>query len=193
MLFARLASLTLIVIMMLTFVDVIGRTFFGRALVGTVESVELLMGMLVFSGLAYTELQRKHIVVETFQSLLPGKLHRLSNLINLLLAISVTGLLAWQLCIKTLEIFEDQEYTQILEIPYWPTAIIMSIGLILFLLTLILRLLHPHKGDGGYFDAQSADANKGDGGYFDARKEDSRKEDAPNGDGAHFGENRDNT
>ena len=188
MLFARLASLTLIVIMMLTFVDVIGRTFFGRALVGTVESVELLMGMLVFSGLAYTELQRKHIVVETFQSLLPGKLHRLSNLINLLLAISVTGLLAWQLCIKTLEIFEDQEYTQILEIPYWPTAIIMSIGLILFLLTLILRLLHPHKGDGGYFDARkedprNEDAPNGDGAHFDPQK----------GDGAHFGENRDNT
>jgi len=127
--------------MVLTFVDVIGRTFFGRALVGTVESVELLMGVLVFSGLAITEIHRKHIVIETFQNLLPGGLHRVSRVINYLLAVAITALLTKQLLIKTWEIFEEQEYTQILHIPYWPTAIIMSIGMVLFLLTLILRLV----------------------------------------------------
>ena len=139
-LFAWLASETLVSIMVLTFIDVIGRTFFGRALVGTVESVELLMGVLVFSGLALTEVQRKHIVVETFQSLLPRPLHRVSVLVNLLLAVAVAGLLTRQLIIKTVEVFEEQEYTQILEIPYWPTAVLMSAGLVLFLAVLILRL-----------------------------------------------------
>ncbi len=139
--FGWLASATLVVIMATTFVDVIGRTFAGRSLVGTVESVELLMGILVFSGLALTEVNRRHIVVETFQTLFPRPLKRLSVLVNLTLAVVLTALLARQLIVKAIEIFEEQEHTQILEIPYWPTAFIMSAGIVLFLIVLLLRFV----------------------------------------------------
>ena len=139
--FGWLASATLIVIMATTFVDVIGRTFVGRSLVGTVESVELLMGILVFSGLALTEVNRRHIVVETFQALFPRPLKRLSILVNLVLAVVLTTLLTRQLIVKAIEIFKEQEHTQILEIPYWPTAFIMSAGIVLFLIVLLLRLV----------------------------------------------------
>lgn len=140
-LLAWFASAILVLIMALTFIDVVGRNFFGRALIGTVESIELLMGILVFSGLALTELQRKHIVIETFQNLLPQGIKRLSIIINLALAAAIAGLLLRQLSIKTLEIFEEQEHTQILEIPYWPTAILMSVGMLLFVLVLLLRFI----------------------------------------------------
>jgi len=139
--FGWLASVTLVVIMATTFIDVIGRTFAGRSLVGTVESIELLMGILVFSGLALTEVNRRHIVVETFQALFPRPIRQLSTLINLTLAVVITALLARQLIIKAIEIFEEQEHTQILEIPYWPTAFIMSAGIVLFLIVLLLRLV----------------------------------------------------
>jgi len=139
--FGWLASVTLVVIMATTFVDVIGRTFFGRSLVGTVESVELLMGILVFSALALTEVNRRHIVVETFQALFPRPVKRLSVLINLTLAVALTALLARQLIVKAIEIFEEQEHTQILEFSYWPTAYIMSAGIVLFLIVLLLRLV----------------------------------------------------
>jgi len=140
-LFAWFASAVLILIMSLTFVDVIGRTLFGRSFVGTVESVELLMGVLVFSGLALTEVNRRHVFVETFQQLLPNPLQRSSRVLNLLLALAVTAILAWQLILKTLEHIGDQEYTQILEIPYWPSAVLMSLGMLLFLLVLLLHLI----------------------------------------------------
>lgn len=140
-LLAWFASATLVLIMALTFVDVVGRNFFGRALIGTVESVELLMGILVFSGLALTEIQRKHIVIETFQGLLNNSLKRMSVFVNLILAVGIAALLMRQLVIKTIEIFEEQEHTQILEIPYWPTAVVMSVGMILFVLVLMLRLV----------------------------------------------------
>ena len=61
-------------------------------------------------------------------------------LLNLLLAIGITALLLRQLIIKTSEIIQEREYTQILEIPYWPTAIFMTVGMTLFLLVLLLRL-----------------------------------------------------
>ncbi|MCY4551105.1 MAG: TRAP transporter small permease [Defluviicoccus sp.] len=143
---ARFAAMVLAGIMALTFLDVVGRTFFGRALVGTVESVELMMGILVFCGLAITEINRRHIVVETFQNLFPGPARRLSEIVNSGLAVAVTGLLAWRLLVKTGEIIDEQEYTQIWELPFWPTAIVMCVGICLFLLALVARLIEDLRG-----------------------------------------------
>ena len=145
---ARFAALVLAGIMVMTFLDVVGRTFFGRALVGTVESVELLLGILVFCGLAITEINRRHIVVETFQNLFPRPARRLSEIVNSLLAVVVTGFLAWRLLVKTGEIIDEQEYTQIWELPFWPTAVIMCVGICLFLLALIARLIEDLRGSG---------------------------------------------
>ena len=145
---ARFAALVLAAIMALTFVDVVGRTFFGRALVGTVESVELMMGMLVFCGLAITEINRRHIVVETFQNLFSRRARRLSAIVNSLLAVAVTGFLAWRLLVKAGEILEEREYTQIWELPFWPTAVIMCVGICLFLAALTVRLVGELRGPG---------------------------------------------
>ena len=145
---ARFAALVLAGIMVLTFLDVLGRTFFGRALVGTVESVELMMGILVFCGLAITEVNRRHIVVETFQNLFPRPARRVSEIVNSVLAVTVTGLLAWRLLVKTGEIVEEREYTQIWELPFWPTAIVMCLGIGLFLLALVARLIADLCGSG---------------------------------------------
>ena len=151
-LLAWFAAATLVAIMTMTFLDVVGRNFFGRSLIGTVETVQLMMGVLVFSGLAVTELNRRHIVVETFQSLFPKPVRRVSVIVNSLLAVGVSGLLLNQLFIKTLNVFDEKEFTMILKLPYWPASILMLIGFALFFLLLILRLIrevmghedHPH-------------------------------------------------
>ncbi len=143
---AWLAAATLVAIMTMTFVDVVGRNFFGRSLVGTVESVKLMMGVLVFSGLAITELNRRHIVVETFQGLFPKPIKRASMIVNSLLAVGVTWLLLTQLYTKTLDVVSEREFTMILELPYWPTAILMLIGLAMFFLLLAVRLVKEILG-----------------------------------------------
>lgn len=140
-LLAWFAAMTLVAIMTMTFVDVIGRNFFGRSLIGTVETVSLMMGVLVFSGLAVTELNRRHIVVETFQGLFPRPIRRLSMIVNSVLAVGVAGLLLSQLYAKTLDVISEQEFTMILKLPYWPAAILMLIGFALFFLLLVLRLI----------------------------------------------------
>ena len=149
---AWFAAVTLVAIMTMTFVDVIGRNFLGRSLIGTVETVSLMMGVMVFSGLAVTELNRGHIVVETFQGLFPKPLKRTSMIVNSLLAVGVAGLLLNQLFTKTLDVLAEQEFTMILKLPYWPAAILMLIGFAVFFLLLVLRLIrdvigpqdHPH-------------------------------------------------
>lgn len=130
----------------MTFVDVIGRNFLGRSLIGTVETVSLMMGVLVFSGLAVTELNRSHIVVETFQGLFPRLLKRSSMIVNSLLAVGVAGLLLNQLFTKTVDVMAEQEFTMILKLPYWPAAILMLIGFAVFFVLLVLRLIRDVIG-----------------------------------------------
>jgi TRAP-type C4-dicarboxylate transport system permease small subunit len=126
--------------MLLTFLDVTGRTLFGRALTGTVESVTLLMGVLVFSGLAYTEMSNKHVVVDVLQALFSRPIKRLSHVINLAIGVFITGIMTWRLGLSAISIFEEAETTMIWGLPYWPVAIVMVIGLTLFLVVLILKL-----------------------------------------------------
>lgn len=143
---AWFAALTLVAIMVMTFVDVIGRNFLGRSLIGTVETVSLMMSVLVFSGLAVTELNRGHIVVETFQSVFPRPLKRTSKVVNSLLAVGVASLLLNQLFTKTMDVLTEQEFTMILKLPYWPAAILMLIGFAVFFALLVLRLIRDVTG-----------------------------------------------
>ena len=139
-LFAWFACFVLVAILAITFFDVVGRTLFGRALVGAVETIELLMGVLVFFGLALTELHRRHVNVETFQNLFPKPIFRLSTIINCFIAVVVVGLMSWRLIIKALETWEEQEFTQVWHLPFWPSAFLMTLGLLLFLLVLLVHL-----------------------------------------------------
>jgi len=148
-----LAAALLVAIMALTFVDVIGRNLFGRSVLGTVETVSLMMGALVFSGLAITELHRRHIVVETFQGIFPKPIRRVSVIVNSLLAVGVCGLLLEQLFVKTVNVFQEGEFTMILKLPYWPASIVMLVGLALFFLLLVLRLVREITGREGPIDA----------------------------------------
>ena len=138
-------ALVLVVIMLMTFADVIGRTFFKRSLIGTVETVTLLMGILVFFGLAWTEVVRRHVVVDTFYSMAPGRLRRVLTLLNALVAFVVASLLCWRLLIMTRGIIEDGEFTQIWQLPFWPTAVLESVGMLVFLAVLGWRVVEAFR------------------------------------------------
>ncbi|WP_299023505.1 TRAP transporter small permease [uncultured Sulfitobacter sp.] len=148
-----LAAVLLAAIMGLTFVDVIGRNFLGRSVLGTVETVSLMMGALVFCGLAVTELHRRHIVVETFQGIFPKPVRRISVIANSALAVGVSWLLLEQLFVKTVSVFTEGEFTMILKLPYWPASILMLVGLALFFVLLVLRLIREITGQEGPIDA----------------------------------------
>ena len=138
-LFAWLGAAVLVAIMLLTFADVVGRTFFSRALVGTVETITLLMGVLVFFGLGWTEVANRHIRVDTFVDLAPSAIKRVITVITSLLSLFVATALMWRLLVQTLDQILAGETTQIWSIPFWPTAVAMSVGMTLFVAALAWR------------------------------------------------------
>ena len=133
--------IALVIMMVLTFLDVTGRTLFGRALTGTVETTTLLMGILVFTGLARTEHTNRHVKVDVLHSLLPNTAGRITDVVNLAAAFFVCGVLTWRLTLSAINIFSEQETTMIWSLPYWPVAMVMVVGLMVFLVTLLMQLL----------------------------------------------------
>ena len=140
-LLAMVGLAALVVMMALTFLDVTGRTLFGRALTGTVETITLLMGVVVFCGLAKTEISNRHVVVDVLHNLFPRPVNRFVTTLNLVLAVFITSVMTWRLTLAAITIFEEQETTMIWSLPYWPVAIVMVIGMVLFLAILILKLM----------------------------------------------------
>ena len=68
---AVIAGIALLAMMLLTFVDVIGRYGLNNSIFGTAEYVELLMTVAIFAGLALVTASDNHIKVELFERFPP--------------------------------------------------------------------------------------------------------------------------
>lgn len=86
---AWLAGGALFAMMVLTFVDVLGRKFFDASITGSLEITELLMLVMIFAGLPLASLAGEHVVFDLLDRALPRAVrhlqHRLSNAICALL------------------------------------------------------------------------------------------------------------
>jgi TRAP-type C4-dicarboxylate transport system permease small subunit len=65
---AGFACVVLVGVMMITFVDVVGRYFFNAPITFAVELIQLGVGLLVLFGLALTTLERGHIAVDILET-----------------------------------------------------------------------------------------------------------------------------
>ncbi|OSP55604.1 TRAP transporter small permease [Pseudoruegeria sp. SK021] len=69
-----LASLVLAGMMLLTFVDVVGRYVFGAPIFGATEMISTMLALVIFLGLGLANAQDKHVVVE----LVDGRVRQLA-------------------------------------------------------------------------------------------------------------------
>lgn len=64
----RAGAAALAIMMLLTFFNVAGRKLLNSPVVGAVEMTELLMGLIVFLGIAHTTHSRGHVTVDIITS-----------------------------------------------------------------------------------------------------------------------------
>ena len=123
---ALFSGACLLVIMLIMFVDVIGRYLFGMPLTFSVELVELLMGCVITFSLAYTTIVRGHIQVDILNQFI-GQMPKQVLLILTDFATMCFLLAAsWQLLRKAKSNMSDGSYTQILEWSAHPWLYLMS-------------------------------------------------------------------
>jgi TRAP-type transport system small permease protein len=123
------ASVILLAMMLLTFVDVVARYIFSRPVRGAFEVTELMLLVLIFAGLPLVSFTDEHALMDFIDRLLPSGAQRaLEGLVQGVCA-AIMFLLAWQVWIKADRIWAYRDATDVLRIVYGPFVYFMAVSI----------------------------------------------------------------
>lgn len=116
------ASVLLFAMMLVTFVDVIGRYFFGHSLNGAYELTEVLLGLIVFAGLPIVTWRGEHVTVDLLTMRLRAVARAVLARVAAVVTALVLGVLAWRLGVTAGDLLGYGDATVFLGIPLGPVA-----------------------------------------------------------------------
>ena len=138
---ARIAALTLALLCLTTFVDVIARYFFNAPLTFTVEATELAMGLIVYLGVGLATHDNEHVSADVVTLRLSDRLRTLVALVTNGLALVFLAVMVWRLWLRATELLAEGDVTQIMLVPLWPVAFAMAFGGVFFVTSTFLHIL----------------------------------------------------
>jgi len=136
-----IAGASLFAMMLLTFVDVIGRYGFHKSIFGAAEIIEQLMMLTVFAGLAFITAKNEHITVTLMEVLIERTIPGLQRWVSIAVSIGCTLLIAWQMCAHAIDLLRSGKRTAVLDLPQWhlpmSAAILSLIGFGLLVIAVV--------------------------------------------------------
>ena len=127
--------------MLLTTGDVISRYFINYPIPGTFELVEFMLSIVIFFGLAYTAVQKGHIIVDLLFLLLPGRVRLVVAVITVLLSIALFIVALIGVIQLIIMHIQTHAVSSVLEIPVYPFTIAIAFGIALLCLVLFTEML----------------------------------------------------
>jgi TRAP-type C4-dicarboxylate transport system permease small subunit len=131
----------LVGMMFLTVVDVIGRKFFDTPVTGSYELTELLLALIVFFSVGYTQIQKGHIAMEALVSRFSPRAQAITDSIVYLISIGLGSVLTWQLLAHAKRTLIGKHVTGVLDLPLYPFLIAAAFGCLLYSLVLLVDFL----------------------------------------------------
>lgn len=128
------AGVLLVSTMLLTVANVIGRRFFSQPIPGAIELTEVSMALIVYLGFAHAQDMGDHIAVDIVYLKLPEMIRPALNAIGALLSAAVAGMLAWQLYLFAVRMYDGGYTTSVLRVPLHLVAFTCSLGALMFTL-----------------------------------------------------------
>lgn len=121
------AAVILFCLMMLTFVDVVGRDGFNTPFPGGFEITELMMAALIFTALPIVSWREEHVVIDLLDPLIPKTAARWRQVgVNLISTVAM-GMLTWQTWETAVQLNAYDETTEYLQIPVAPIIFLISV------------------------------------------------------------------
>ena len=134
-----IGALALLLLGLVVAGEVVSRAF-GYAVVGGVEVSEVLLAVLVFTAIAYTQVADGHVAMEAFVNLMPESYRRLAHAGSLVVCTAVAALLAYGAGMEAVRSYVEKEFQfGTTHFPLWPTKSIVAIGLALLAIELLLQ------------------------------------------------------
>jgi TRAP-type C4-dicarboxylate transport system permease small subunit len=128
----------MLVMMMLTFVDVVGRYVFTAPVFGAAEMIQFLLAMTIFGGLCLVNARDEHITVELFEPLLDRRFPVARRIIVQLFSVGVMAIIAYQLYEFAQDVWKIGSRTVVLE---WPFAVVAFTVAGLSVVSLVAQIL----------------------------------------------------
>ncbi len=122
-----LAASVLMLLMIITFIDVLGRYLFSAPLPGAFELTEIMMAMLIFAGLPLVSRANQHVTVNLIVGILSPIILHLQRMITQAIMAVVLAVMAWRMWIKAEEMLEQGDETAYLLLPIAPVAFFMTL------------------------------------------------------------------
>ena len=133
------ASAILMAMMLLTFVDVVGRYVFNHPVRGGFELTELGLLVLIFAGLPLVSRADEHVTMDFIDRLLGSRRSVLLERAVHALCAAIFVFAAWLVWLKANRIWEYRDATDVLRIVYGPFVYFMAVMIAL------TGLIHLYK------------------------------------------------
>ena len=137
-----LVSGLLFLMMMITFIDVLGRYIFNKPIFGAAEMIQFLLAATVFAGLVLACHRNSHISVELFAPKIHARIPRLHDVIVSVFSIGGLLVITVELARIAQHALEIGRTTIVLE---WPVALIAVPATLLCLLASIVNILWLYR------------------------------------------------
>ncbi len=129
----------LMLMMLLTSADVCGRYFFNRPLLGAYDLTQLMMVVMVFFCIAYTQVKKGHVGITIIVDRLSEKNQAVIESVGYFLGLVLFSILAWQNIVKANLMRMGGATTASIEIPTYPFFLVIAFGSLLMCLVLLLE------------------------------------------------------
>jgi TRAP-type C4-dicarboxylate transport system permease small subunit len=143
--------------MMFVGAEVLMRYAFNAPIPGHLEGAELLVPIIVFLGLSYTQSMHGHVGMDLVLDSMSDRLRRYATMATLLISIFICAVLAWFSAQHAWQLWIYDDVT--MSPPYfktWPTGAAVALGYLLISLRMYLQVLHLY--DPGRFPANEPEA-----------------------------------
>lgn len=141
LLFANIAAVVLLALVLLTCVDVVGRYFFSNPVTGAVELVRICMAGIIFFSFPLMFLRNDHIIVDLISIFRRGWLGWIVATLTLIVIVYVAYRVGDRTFDYAVRAFEDEDVTEYLAIPRWPIVGFISLSIFTAAVMAALRLL----------------------------------------------------
>jgi TRAP-type transport system small permease protein len=143
------AGALIVVTMLLTVGNVLGRWLFARPIAGTVELTELAMLGIVYLGFAYAQHEDDHISVDLLYGRLGHTGRALVDAFASFVAAVVLALIAWRLWAYGGTLLASNRTTAARSISLYPFVYVAIVGAVAYLLAVLATTLERVRDDGG--------------------------------------------
>jgi TRAP-type C4-dicarboxylate transport system permease small subunit len=137
---ALISALCIFGLMLVGVWQVLARKLFNAPIYGYIDIVEIAMTTFAFIAISYTERLGGHVRMEIIASRMRGRLLWLSEVIGVLIGLFVVATLAYYSYTHFLRAWDSGDSTMDLQLPWWPSKLLVTIALVLLLIRLLISL-----------------------------------------------------